>query len=166
MIFFTASGKVLSFMPVGVLPSALSFRSYIVPSSSPPIFSEKPKRVDFPVRFAPARPTGRGELAILTAFPVAPVEDDALAGAGGAKEGTVLGVERARMSVLSSTSVGLTSLSTGMDSGSGSGADSSGDGGASAAAPPSPETSWLVKIARGLPPLKITTLPPTKSSRP
>ncbi len=152
-------------MPEGFFPSALSFKSYMVPSSSPPIFSEKPKRVDLPVRLAPARPTGLGAAPILTPPEVAPLGAETLAGAGGAKEGTVLGVERARISELSSTSVGTTSVSMAIGSDSGSGVGSSGEGGASASAPPSPPTSWLVKMARGLPPLKMTTLPPTKRRR-
>ena len=53
----------------------------MVPSSSPPIFSENPNKVDFPARRVPARPTGRGELAILTP-PLVPTGAEALAGAG------------------------------------------------------------------------------------
>ena len=71
----------------------------MVPMRSLSMVSSNPKRVDLPVRFPPARPTGRGDPASLVP-PLIPVGAEAFAGAGGAKEGTVLGVERARMSVL------------------------------------------------------------------
>jgi hypothetical protein len=82
----------------------------------------------------------------------------------GAKVGTVVGVERARISVLVSVSVGVVSAMAGAES---SGGASSVEGGAEDSAAESLESTFsLVNMARGFPPLKMTTLPrPSRARR-
>lgn len=88
---------------------------------------------------------------------------ESLAGVGGAKVGAVVGVERARISVLLSISVGAVSAMAGAES---SGGESSVEGGAEDSGPESAESTFsLVKMERGFPPLKMTTLPRPRRAR-
>ena len=128
--------------------------------------SEKPKRVDLEVRRPLPPPLPPPPL--LVPVPAEPwprevVGVESLAGVGGAKVGAVVGVERARISVELSISVGVVSAIAGAES---SGGESSVEGGAEDSGPESAESTFsLVNIERGFPPLKMTTLPRPRRAR-
>ena len=137
-----------------------------MPTRSSSVVSEKPKRVDLELRRPLPPPLPPPPLLVpvpAEPWPGVVVGAVSLAGAVGAKVGTVVGVERARISVLLSVSVGVVSAMAGAES---SGGASSVEGGAEDSGPESAESTFsLLNMARGFPPLKMTMLPRPRRAR-